>query len=193
MKYEKEITVEIDCTLDELDDKLRKYSFEIVGECLIKDIYMLDKNCKNIQDKLELLKHCLLIRNIKTKDEEIRLIEYKNKEYNEKQEIVNEGKVYCKVESIKSAKTLLEAINYEELIRIHDHFIAYSNGTDELSVQIVNNKHIYIEIEEICNYIDKKYETVEEMKKVISKYNIPIKNNDYYVKKALIELAEKCK
>lgn len=193
MKYEKEITVEIDCTLDELDDKLRKYSFEIVGECLIKDIYMLDKNCKNIQDKLELLKHCLLIRNIKTKDEEIRLIEYKNKEYNEKQEIVNEGKVYCKVESIKSAKTLLEAINYEELIRIHDHFIAYSNGTDELSVQIVNNKHIYIEIEEICNYIDKKYKTVDEMKEVISKYNIPIKNNDYYVKKALIELAEKCK
>ena len=34
----------------------------------------------------------------------------------------------------------------------------------------------------------KKYDSIEEMKKVIVKYNIPIKNNDYFVKKALIEL-----
>ena len=35
----------------------------------------------------------------------------------------------------------------------------------------------------------KKYDSIEKMKKVIVKYNIPIKN-DYFVKKALIELQE---
>ena len=34
----------------------------------------------------------------------------------------------------------------------------------------------------------KKYDSIEEMKKVIVKYNIPIKNNEYFVKKALNEL-----
>ena len=34
----------------------------------------------------------------------------------------------------------------------------------------------------------KKYDSIEKMKKVFVKYNVLIKNNDYFVKKALIEL-----
>ena len=154
---------------------------------------MLDKNYNNTENKLELLKHCILIRDIVGKDEETKKITYKYKEYNEKEEIVKQGKSDCEILDIEEAKNLFEALNYEELIRINDHIIVYSNNIDELAVQVVNNKHIYIEIEEKCNYINKKYNSLGEMKNVVSKYKIPIKEENYFVKKAEIELEEKTK
>ena len=86
-------------------------------------------------------------------------------------------------------KKVLEMINYEEFIKIFDHLTVYVNDEDYLVVQEVNNKHIYIEIEQESNNI--KYNSVEDMKNVFNKYNIPIKNNDYFVKKAEIEINER--
>lgn len=193
MKYENEITVETVCSIQELNNLLEKLEFKAMEEYDIFDIYMLDKNYNNTENKLELLKHCILIRDIVGKDEETKKITYKYKEYNEKEEIVKQGKSDCEILDIEEAKNLFEALNYEELIRINDHIIVYSNNIDELAVQVVNNKHIYIEIEEKCNYINKKYNSLDEMKNVVSKYKIPIKEENYFVKKAEIELEEKTK
>ena len=193
MKYENEITVETVCSLQELNNLLAKLEFKVMEEYDVFDIYMLDKNYNNTENKLELLKHCILIRDIVGKDEETKKITYKYKEYNEKEEIVKQGKIDCEILDIEEAKNLFEALNYEELIRINDHIIVYSNNIDELAVQVVNNKHIYIEIEEKCNYINKKYNSLDEMKNVVSKYKIPIKEENYFVKKAEIELEEKTK
>lgn len=193
MKYENEITVETVCGLQELNNLLEKLEFKVMEEYDVFDIYMLDKNYNNTENKLELLKHCILIRDIVGKDEETKKITYKYKEYNEKEEIVKQGKSDCEILDIEEAKNLFEALNYKELIRINDHIIVYSNNIDELAVQVVNNKHIYIEIEEKCNYINKKYNSLDEMKNVVSKYKIPIKEENYFVKKAEIELEEKTK
>ena len=193
MKYENEITVETVCSLQELNNLLEKLEFKVMEEYDVFDIYMLDKNYNNTENKLELLKHCILIRDIVGKDEEIKKITYKYKEYNEKEEIVKQGKIDCEILDIEETKNLFEALNYEELIRINDHIIVYSNNIDELAVQVVNNKHIYIEIEEKCNYINKKYNSLDELKNVVSKYKIPIKEENYFVKKAEIELEEKTK
>lgn len=193
MKYENEITVETVCSLQELNNLLEKLEFKVMEEYDVFDIYMLDKNYNNTENKLELLKHSILIRDIVGKDEETKKITYKYKEYNEKEEIVKQGKIDCEILDIEEAKNLFEALNYEELIRINDHIIVYSNNIDELAVQVVNNKHIYIEIEEKCNYINKKYNSLDEMKNVVSKYKIPIKEENYFVKKAEIELEEKTK
>ena len=56
----------------------------------------------------------------------------------------------------------------------------------EFAVEFVNDKHIYIEIEQ-----NNKYLSIDEMKAVFSKYNIPVKGKDFFVKKALIELKER--
>ena len=68
--------------------------------------------------------------------------------------------------------------------------LVYANDKDELVIQEVNNKHIYIEIEDKCHYTKIVYNSIDEMKEVIKKYSIPIKNNNYFVKKAEIELKE---
>ena len=91
---------------------------------------------------------------------------------------------------IENCKLLFEELNFEELIRINDHMLIYATDNDEFAVQNVNNKHIYIEIEDKCNYANRFYNSIEEMKKVIIDNSIPIKNNNYFIKKAEIELQE---
>ena len=42
-------------------------------------------------------------------------------------------------------------------MEIKDHITVYANNDTELSVQQVNNKHTYIEIEDKCHFINKTY------------------------------------
>ena len=174
MKFEKEITVEINTSLKNLESILKENNFKI----------------KEIYDTLELLKNCVLIRHIIEKNKEYKMITYKYKDYNDKNEIIKQGKINCYIDSIDEAEQLFKYLNYEKLLEIYDHSFVYANDEDEFVVQSVNNKHIYIEVEDKCHYIDKEYKNIEEMKKVINKYNISIKNNDYFVKKAEVEMLE---
>ena len=191
MKFEKEITVEINTSLKNLESLLKENNFKIKEIYDINDIYLLNKNIEKSNNILELLKNCVLIRHIIEKNKEYKMITYKYKEYNDKNEITKQGKINCYIDSIDEAEQLFKYLNYEKLLEIYDHSFVYSNGEDEFVVQCVNNKHIYIEVEDKCHYIDKEYKNIEEMKKVINKYNIPIKSNDYFVKKAEVEMLEK--
>ena len=190
MKYEKEITVELDTSFEELEKILINNSFKEKERYTVNDIYLINRNDKNEKDYLKLLSKCVLIRHIIEKNKDTKKITYKYKEYNDKKEIIKQGKIDCNIDDINTGSELFKKLNFEELININDNMIVYSNNEDELVVQYVNNKHIHIEIEDKCHYINKEYKTIEELKEVITKYNIPIKNNDYFVKKAEIELKE---
>jgi len=187
--YENEITVEVDTSLENLKEILKENDFTIKEEYDLIDIYMV-KNDRLSDNHLETLKNCLLIRNIITDNKNIKTITYKYKEYNDLKEIIKQGKVDCYIESIEEGKKLLEVIGYNKLMEIKDHLIVYANNKTEFAVQLVNNKHIYIEMEEKCNHINRSYTSVEEMINDLKQYNIPIKNDDYFVKKAEIELIE---
>ena len=193
MKEEKEITVEVSYTLKELIEILNKNNFKLKQTYDVNDIYMIDKNYLKEKDPLKLLNHSLLLRHIILENREKKLITNKQKIYNYKKEIIKQSKIDLKVYSIKEAKDFFETINYQELIKINDHLLVYANKEDELCIQMVNDKHIYIEIENNCSFINKVYDNIEEMKKVFKKYNIKIKDNNYFVKKAEIELNERRK
>ena len=190
MKFENEITVEIDVTLNELKDILKNKGFEVKEEYDLNDIYMINKNDKKDNNCLELLKKCVLIRNVIEKNNNKKILTYKYKEYNNNNDIIKQGKIDCYIDSIEKAILLFETLNFEKLIYINAHMLVYSNDVDEFVVQVVNNKHIYIEIEEKGNYIKKTYKSIDEMIEIIKKYEIPIKNENYFVKKAEIELKE---
>ena len=59
MKFEKEITVEVDCSIDKLMKILEKNGFKIIEEYDLKDIYMIDKNYKFDGNYLDALKRCI--------------------------------------------------------------------------------------------------------------------------------------
>ena len=169
---------------------LETNNFQLKETYDLNDIYLISKNDKS-EDLLSMLSKCVLIRDIIEVDRERVMLTYKYKEYNDNDDIIKQSKINCMVDDIKNAKLLFEKLNFEELIRINDHLLVYANDTDEIVIQCVNDKHIYIEIEEKCSFIDKHYNSVDEMKSVIDKYRIPIKGDNYFVKKALIELKEK--
>ncbi len=189
MNYESEITVEVCVDLSSLIKILEENGFELKEVYDLNDIYLINKNDKE-DDYLSMLNKCVLIRNIIEEDKETKLLTYKYKEYNENKEITRQGKAKVKIDDISNSKLLFEKLGFQELIRINDHMLVYATDKDELVIQNINNKHIYIEIEDKCNYADKFYNSIDEMKKVITDNNIPIKNNDFFVKKAEIELQE---
>ena len=194
MNEEKEITVELDITLDELKKILEENNFKVVDDYQLNDIYMINKNDNNEEnrkDYLELLSKCVLIRQIIQESGNKNLLTYKFKEYNEKKEIVKQGKFNTRIEDAESTRCIFEKLNFEKLINVNDHIIVYANGEDEIAVQSVNDKHLYIEVEEDGKNSDVKYKTIEDMKNVFTKYNIPLKSDNYFVKKAEIELIEK--
>lgn len=189
MNYESEITVEVCVDLSSLIKILEENGFELKEVYDLNDIYLINKNDKE-DDYLSMLNKCVLIRNIIEEDKETKLLTYKYKEYNENKEITRQGKVKVKIDDISNSKLLFEKLGFQELIRINDHMLVYATDKDELVIQNVNNKHIYIEIEDKSNYADRFYNSIDEMKKAITDNNIPIKNNDFFVKKAEIELQE---
>ncbi len=189
MKFEKEITVEVTCSLVELKDILEKNNFKLQEEYTINDIYMFDKDYVS-NDYLELLSHCILIRYING-NREYKEITYKYKEYNDKKEIIREGKINCGVTSIQDAIDLFKAIGYDELITLNDEISVYSNDVTEFAVQKVNNKHLYIELEEKCQHISREYGSIKEMINDLNHYGLPIKEDNYFVRKAEIELKDK--
>lgn len=189
MDFEKEITVEVDCTLDELIRIIENKGFKLKETYDLKDIYLINKN-EGRSDYLKMLSNCVLIRDIIEENKETKMLTYKYKKYNDKKEIIKQGKVNVKIDDIENSKLLFENLGFEELIRINDHMLVYATDKDEFVIQSVNNKHIYIEIEDKCNYANRFYNSVDEMKSVIINNNIPIKNNNFFVKKAEIELQE---
>lgn len=189
MKFENEITVEVDTNLDNLILLLTKHNFKLKEKYSCKDIYMIHKSEKINSNYLELLKKCVLVRNLILSSGEKKLLTYKYKEYDEYKNIIRQAKLNLNVDDINTLVEILKLVDFIELIKINDDILVYSNDIDEINIQCVNNKHIYIEIESKCNYIDKIYKTID-MKNVIKKYNIPIKGENYFVKKAENEFKE---
>ena len=189
MNNENEITVEVDTSLDELIKILKSKGFKQREEFDYNDIYLINKNDRE-DDYLSMLNKCIIIRNIIEKKKDTKFLVYKHKEYNDNKEIIKQEQVKVEIDNIDNSKLLFEQLGFEELIRINDHMYVFATDKDEFVVQNVNNKHIYIEIEDECRYANRFYNSIDEMKSVIIDNSIPFKNNDFFVKKAEIELKE---
>lgn len=185
---ENEITVLIDCKYDELDKILKKYNFYIKDKYRLEDIYMINKNIDlQNENSLEILKNCFLVQYIPNV---LKMLVYKKKEYAKNGDIINQEKIECPVENIDKAIAFMESINYEKLLNIIDDCIVYANEETELTVQLVNNKYIFIEMEQKTEYLEKNYETVNDLKKELNKYDLPYNKNNYFVKKAELVLKD---
>ena len=189
MKFENEITVEVTTDLKSLIGLLESKGFVLKETYDLNDVYLINKSDKS-DDFYDMLSKSILVRDIIEDNKETKKLTYKYKEYNDLKEITKQGKVSVNIDDIDSAIELFKRLNFEELIRINDHMLVYATDKDELVIQNVNDKHIYIEIEDDCHYADRFYNSIDEMKEVINSNNIPIKDENYFVKKAIIELEE---
>ena len=188
MKYENEITVQVTCSYEELHNLLIKQGFKIIKKYTIIDEYLISKDY-DLRNKnyLDILKECVIVRYIENIVKELL---YKYKEYSNNGDIIKQAKVSCKVNDIKEASNFMKTIGYKELIHIQNNSVVYTNDKIEFAVQLVNDKYIFIELEDKSEYLNKTYSSIEEMKEEINLYNLPIVKDKYFAKKEAIILED---
>lgn len=188
MKKEIEITVRVNVSYEKIEEELKQNNFIKKEEYIVNDSYLIN-SLINITDmkSLDILKKCVLVRDIVGI---LKQLLYKYKKYDSNGDIIEQGKIKCPVTDINKAMEFMNAIGYEKLFDIHDKCIVFANDKTELVVQLVNDKYIFIEMESEPQYINRKYENVEELKDDICSYNLSIDKSNFFVKKAELILNE---
>lgn len=188
MQLETEITVLVTVDYKTLEKELKQNNFVKKEEYTVNDVYMIDNKIDiSNMNNLDILKKCILVRNIEGFAKELL---YKYKKYDDNGDILEQGKVRCPITDIPKAIQFMKAINYKELFKINDKCIVYANSKSELIVQLVNDKYIFIEMENKCEFTDRVYNNVDELKEDICRYNLSIDKSNFFVKKAEMILNE---
>lgn len=184
-----EITVKLKCSIEEMYNILENKGFEIVDKFSLDDTYFVSKDIDiNKMLPREILKHCILIREITQYMPELRIIKmtYKNKNIAPNGDIINQENVNCSIMSVEEGKKFLNVIGYNKIMRIKENDIVYEKDDFQIAVKDVKNGENLIEVETVND--NPELDTIEKLKKKINELQIPIDTNDYFVKKAEIEL-----
>ena len=184
-----EITVKVTCSKDELIRILENEGLKFDRAFSLDDYYFIPNNI-NVEDysTRALIAMCPIVRNIVDNGVPKYRISFKFKEFNDNDEIISQKDVYCNVMEYKDAIKLLEAMGYKMLINIKEDDVVYKNDEIEFAVKSVVNGDLMIEME---TGRSTKYDTIDKLKQAIKEFNIPIEDNNYFVKKAEVELNKK--
>lgn len=189
-----EITVRITCTSQEMCNILKNKGFSIVDKYNLEDIYYTKKDVHiSKENAREILKKCVLIRKVtqfipqdfKKSYTELKLT-LKNKQIDNDGTIIKQEKIECKIKDIEQGKEFIKALEYKELMTIKEKDIVYEKDHLKLAIKDIENGENLIEIETIEDNSD--FDTTDKLIKKINELKIPINTEDYYVKKAEIEL-----
>ena len=182
MDFEKEITVNINSSKKDLINFLNINNYKKVDNYIVDDIYYVSNDVDLAANTLEILKKSLLVRSI---DDKKHYLVYKYKEYDENENIIEQGKSKVQVNNKEDANVFLKAIGYKDLIRIVDHIDVYEKDGLQICIEDVNDKYLFVEIEE-----NDEYNTIEKMIKALENTKIDYDKSNYFVKKAKIIFEE---
>lgn len=187
-----EITVRLKCSIEEICKILKEKKFNLVEKYLLDDTYFIPKTTDvGILSVREILSKAILLRNIEEIYENNIInkntkITFKKKNYAKNGDILNQEKVDCEIKSTEDGKKFIESIGYKNLMKIKERGLIFKNGEFEIQVKDIINGDKLIEVEIIEN--NEKFNTIEKLKNEINKLNIPFYKDNYFVKKAEIEL-----
>lgn len=188
MQKEDEITVKVTCSYEEIVKCLEQKGFNLLENFVMNDIYMIRDDIDiSTMKSLDVLKNCILIREFVGIEKELL---YKYKKYDDNGDVLEQGKVSCPILDIQKALEFMKAIKYRELFHINDNCFIFFNKESQFVLQVISDDKMYIEMELEPNYVKGKLETLEELKKKLLSYNLPIDSSDFFVKKAEIMLNE---
>lgn len=186
-----EITVKINCSINEMTNILKKLGFQLIDKYSMDDIYYIPEHI-NIHKMpiVEILNSCILLRKIKQyepkefiKSYNIIKITYKSKNIALNGDIISQEKYDCEIKDLQQGKELLKAIKYKELMNIIEDDMVYQKDGLELSIKEIKNGDNLIEVE-----LNEKFNSIDKLKQKINELNIPIDKSNFFVKKAEIEL-----
>lgn len=188
LKKNNEITVKIKGKLSQFFKNIEDKGFKIIDKFSIIDTYFIPSslNIENMSIR-DIISKAILVRNIQGKmfDKTIKKLTFKIKKFDEEENIVSQEVINCRVIRIEDAKMLLKAIGYTQIMVIEEDDIVYEKDGFKLDVKNIKNGDKLIEIETEKN---SNFDTIDKLKIKVNELKIPIYTNNYFVKKAEIEL-----
>lgn len=188
MKESNEITVKIKCELKEFYKIVEEKGFKVVDKFSMDDTYFIPEklNLEKMNTR-EVLQNAVLVRDIRGKmtNRVVKTITFKIKNYDESGNILSQKSVNCDILEIEDAKKLLKAIGYKEIMNIKENDIVYEKEGFQLAIKNIINGDNLIEIE---TEEKEDMDTIEKLIKKVNEIEIPIYTDNYFVKKAEIEL-----
>ena len=188
LKENNEITLKIKCELNEFYEIMKKKGFKVIDKFRLDDTYFIPKDLKLNKTNIRyILSKAVLVRDItdEISDEKTKLITFKIKKFDENGKILNQESVNCKIYDIEDAKKLLKAIGYKEIMNIIEDDVVYEKEGFEIAIKDIKNGDKLIEIETTDN---EELDTIEKLIKKVNELEIPIYTDNYFVKKAEVEL-----
>lgn len=188
LKKSNEITVKIKGNLKEFYKIIESKNFKIIDEFSMNDSYFIPEKLKlSEMSTREILSNAILIRDIRDKisGEIVKKITFKIKQFDEDGNIVNQSAINCNVYEVEEAKKLFEAIGYKQIMNIYEEDIVYEKDGFQLAIKDIKNGEKLIEVE---TEKSEELNTIDKLIKKINEINIPIYTDNYFVKKAEIEL-----
>lgn len=188
-KLSNEITVKIKCSIEEMFNILKSKNFKFIEKYLLDDTYFIPNNLKLSNMTIrEIISYAIILREVTeySPENKITKITIKKKEFDSKGNIINQCKIECKIENKEAGLKLLKALGYKELMNIKENGNIYGKDGFQIAIKDIINGEKLIEVETVEN--DPELDTTEKLKEKINELQIPIDTNDYFVKKAEIEL-----
>ena len=180
IKQENELTIRILCSKEELIKHLEEKGLKKGRRFRLNDHYLIPKTLKIEESTVrEILSKAVIIRNIDNDGEIVNKITFKNKNINEKGEIVSQTATSCEVIDYTEGIRLFEELGYYEIMNIIEDDIIYYNDKIELAIKDIYNGDLLIETE-----TNKNITTIEKLKEIIESLEIPFEKENYFVKKA---------
>ena len=183
-----EITVRVKGDLKDFYKTIEEKGFEITDKFKMDDTFFVPQNLdlENMTAR-EILANAVLIRIVERRNGKlVENITYKNKVFDEKGNILSQSKVECEILNPEDAKKLFSAIGFKEIMRIKESDIVFEKDGFSFSVKDIENGEKLIEAE--ANPDIEEMNTLDKIKVMFDKYEIPIYKDDYFVKKAELEL-----
>lgn len=183
-----EITVKIKGDINEFYENVKRKGFKVVDKFLMDDTFFIPVNLDlNKMTTREILSNAVIVRIVDRSPKKIvKNITFKKKIFDDAGNILSQSKVECDVENPEDAKKLLNAIGYKEIMKIKESDIAFGKDGFEFAVKDIENGEKLIESEPSKE--NAELDNIEKLKVMFDKYDIPIYTDNYFVKKAEIEL-----
>lgn len=191
-----EITTRVLENLTEIDKKLTNQGFKYTRTGFIDDIYMMHPGSGDfeIQENniSESLKKCVLIRYLDNGIKIFKGLTYKNKTFNSQGVTMSEEKINVDINDLDSAKKLLLAVGFKELVRVTYKLIVYEKDGLEFAFQDIDGLGILLEYEHTDNFDNVDDDTIfVEKQKMLSKIkSFDIKTSDEMDVKKAYELLQ---
>ena len=180
IKQENEITIRILCSKEELIKHLEEKGLKKGRKFRLNDHYLIPKKLKIEELTVrEILSKAVIVRNIENDGKIVNKITFKNKNINEKGEIVSQTATSCEVIDYTEGIRLFEELGYYEIMNIIEDDIIYYNDKIELAIKDIYNGDLLIETE-----TNENIKKIEELKEIIESLEISFEKENYFVKKA---------